>query len=248
MRPLSADDVIVLWENAASLGPMERACTLAAAGAGTAAADVGRLPVGRCHGRLLELREALFGSDLEATSSCPGCGEAVEFGLTTTDLILLADKIVDHPDPVTLDGWRVEWRPVTGDDMAAAAMAADEDVPADIALLDRCIIRAESPGGDSVRGDDIGPELRAAVAAAMAGADPLAEILVVLTCPSCSREFRTELDPAAFVWAEVKAYARRLLLEVDALAGTYGWSQAEVLALSATRRAAYLRILAEGTP
>jgi hypothetical protein len=36
------------------------------------------------------------------------------------------------------------------------------------------------------------------------------------------------------------------LLDVDALARAYGWSEPQVLALSATRRAAYLQLIGGG--
>ena len=45
---------------------------------------------------------------------------------------------------------------------------------------------------------------------------------------------------------EVQARARRLLREVDVLARAYGWTEADVLALSEQRRTAYLEIVREG--
>jgi hypothetical protein len=68
-------------------------------------------------------------------------------------------------------------------------------------------------------------------------------VLVSLDCPECGAGFDADLDPAAFVWAEVEARARRVLIEVDALARAYGWTEADVLALSESRRAAYLAIV-----
>ena len=45
----------------------------------------------------------------------------------------------------------------------------------------------------------------------------------------------------AYLWDEIDARARRLLDEVHALARTYCWSEEQILALSETRRRAYLR-------
>jgi hypothetical protein len=42
---------------------------------------------------------------------------------------------------------------------------------------------------------------------------------------------------------KIDMLARRLLREVDALARVYGWSEAAILALPATRRQAYLEIV-----
>jgi hypothetical protein len=80
----------------------------------------------------------------------------------------------------------------------------------------------------------------------MAEADPLAEVLVDLACPACGKTFVADLDLGSFVWAELRTHARRLLREVDTLARAYGWTEAQVLALSDRRRTAYLELVSEG--
>jgi hypothetical protein len=87
--------------------------------------------------------------------------------------------------------------------------------------------------------------VRAALASAMADADPLAEVLLGVSCPACGAAFVADVDVGAFVWAELQAAARRLLREVDILARAYGWTEAEVLALDDRRRAAYLELARE---
>jgi hypothetical protein len=74
----------------------------------------------------------------------------------------------------------------------------------------------------------------------LALADPLAEARVQLTCPGCGHEWDDTLDLALFVWAEVEARAKRLLLDVHQLARAYGWTEGEILALSERRRRFYL--------
>jgi hypothetical protein len=91
-------------------------------------------------------------------------------------------------------------------------------------------------------------ELIEAVEAAMAQADPLAEVVVTLECPACAGAFDADLDLGSYVWAELDARARRLLLDVDILARAYGWTEPEVLALGEPRRAAYLRLVLDGAP
>ena len=63
--------------------------------------------------------------------------------------------------------------------------------------------------------------------------------------PSPAPEHRSEqwpfdFDPAGFVWEEIRADALQLLDEVHQLASAYRWSERAILAMSATRRAAYL--------
>ena len=45
------------------------------------------------------------------------------------------------------------------------------------------------------------------------------------------------------LWAEISARAQHLLREVHLLASAYGWSEQQILELSPTRRASYLRMV-----
>ncbi len=86
-------------------------------------------------------------------------------------------------------------------------------------------------------------EVAEAVAQRMAEADPQADPQLAMHCPSCGHAWSAGLDIAAYLWAEVDAWARRTLREVHALASAYGWSEGEILALSAARRQAYLDLI-----
>jgi hypothetical protein len=46
-----------------------------------------------------------------------------------------------------------------------------------------------------------------------------------------------------FFWSEISAEARRLLLEVHNLASAYGWSESDILSMSALRRRYYLEMI-----
>ena len=87
-------------------------------------------------------------------------------------------------------------------------------------------------------------ELPAALVAALAerleAADPAAEIRIDLACPACDHRWWAELDVSDFLWAELSIHARRLLLEVHALARAYGWCESDILGLSPPRRRFYL--------
>lgn len=227
-------DLLGLWDRAARARGPERALVLAGA------PERAEAPLGQLHALLLTLHDELSGPTLAATVPCPECAEIVEFTLSTVELLPLADKIDTTPPPVVYGGWTVTWRPPSARDL----MVIDDEWD----LLDRCVSEARSPEGATVSGRRLDPAVRAVLAAAMADADPLAEMLVDLRCPDCDAEFGTEIDPADFVWTELDARARRLLLEVDTLAREYGWAERDVLALSESRRAAYLRIIAEGAP
>src|SRR5581483_6250238 len=167
---------------------------------------------------------ALGRQALEATATCPSCGEPVEFAVGVAEL-LARDEAAGAP--VALG---VAWRPPDSRDVAAAAAAGDA-VAAEEVLLARC-----------VRGD----VSRAALCDAIADCDPLAEVRADVVCPACEAAFVADLDVASFVWAEVRTRALRLLRDVDELARAYGWTEAEVLALDERRRRAYLELVREG--
>ena len=50
------------------------------------------------------------------------------------------------------------------------------------------------------------------------------------------------LDVASFVWEELDGWARRLLQDVAVLARAFGWTEEDGVALSPTRREAYLEL------
>lgn len=241
--PLEDVDVLRLWEGAAGLGPIERA--LALAGPDDGDPSLAEAPLGRCQARLLRLRQALLGNRLEATAACPECRETVELVLGVTDL--LSFDGAGGAGIVDVDGHTVSWRSPTPADLAAAAETSAGGGDPETVILERCILSALGPQGVMDPGGLPAPA-REAVAAAMAAADPLAEILVSLVCPECGSAFEAEVDVASFVWAELEATASRIVLDVDTLARAYGWTEADVLALGAQRRTAYLRLVTEGLP
>ena len=49
-----------------------------------------------------------------------------------------------------------------------------------------------------------------------------------------------QLDAGQLLWEEIEARALVLLREVHHLASAYGWSEAQILALTPARRASYL--------
>src|SRR5574341_1334174 len=87
MAPLSAQDILRIWEAGIALEPVGRALAiLAGAFPGTPREALAALPVGRRDARLLEIREETFGPTLEGVSSCPRCAGRVEFRLEIADL------------------------------------------------------------------------------------------------------------------------------------------------------------------
>jgi hypothetical protein len=229
-----------LWEQALTFGPVERALSLAAA-AGADSDVLRTMPYGRTNAGVLALRESLIGADLAATACCPACGSRVEFTVSAADLHVHTPVVESMS--VSAGEYVVDWRPPTPGDLLDAASSVE---PA-MALRRHCLT-ARSMTGTRVDPATLPADVVELADTAMANADPLADIQVALTCPDCDVAFEADLDLGAFVWAEVEARAKRIIHEVDVLARTYGWTEAEVLALSETRRAAYLRMALDGRP
>jgi predicted nucleic acid-binding Zn-ribbon protein len=238
-RP-AAEALLRLWERTLDLGPVDRALGLAEA-AGADPVALRSAPYGRTNEHVLDLREALIGTDLAATAGCPDCGSRVEFSVPLADLRTHRPRSAD--DSLTLDGYDVHWRPPTPDDLRDAAAQSDPE-----AWLRRSCLTVTTGVGAEVDPTVLPDDLIEAAGAAMAEADPLADVQVRLACPDCGTAFDADLDLASFVWTEVEARAKRVICEVDVLARTYGWTEPEVLALSETRRASYLRMALEGVP
>ena len=108
-------------------------------------------------------------------------------------------------------------------------------------LLARCVLTIERRG----RGVDteLPPEVQAEVAAAAAGADSGADVCLRMPCVDCGQSTTATVDIAGYLWAELDAWARALLLDVHVLASAYGWNESDVLALSPTRRRYYLELV-----
>jgi len=87
---------------------------------------------------------------------------------------------------------------------------------------------------------DLNDEEIGHLAARMAECDPQADVLIEMICPDCSHAWTSIFDISAFFWKELQAEAKRLLLEVHALAWAYGWSEGDILSMSAARRRSYL--------
>ena len=242
MPPLSAADVLRLWEAGTSLTPAGRALTiLAAASPGMPASELAALPVGRRDRRLLEVRREAFGSGLDAVVPCPACGERIEFRLDAARL-LDGDggRAAESDAELTAGEWRVRYRMPTAGDLAEAADCEAPDRALAL-LVERCVVEA-TRAGEPAAPAEVPAAALALMDQELARRDALAEILLDFVCPGCSAAGQAPFDIARYLWEELRAEAARLLREVHALARAYGWREADILALSAVRRQAYLEL------
>lgn len=247
MRPLSAPLALEVWERGEREDATGRSLALlAAALPGRPPGALARLSLGQRDAALFELRRSTFGSELPGSARCPRCGAALEFALDAESLSAAhpAAPAGDRPDTLEHDGWRLRYRLPDSADLAAAGRAGSVEA-ARALLLERCVIGATRDGAPAAAGE-LPEEVVEALGAALEEADPLAELPIEIDCAGCSHRWTVLLDIGAFLWAEVSAVADRLLHEVGALAQAYGWSEAEILAMSAVRRRRYLEMMTSG--
>ncbi len=235
MRALSNADFLTLWENGHRLHPLDRGLLAIRASLPESTGGlVGDEPVadwtlGRRNRALAELRTLYFGPRLEGWTACSQCGEKLEFEV---DCRTLAETY-DETSSQTIAVRGITFRLPTSRDLARIAKETDPQRAA-LLLLQNCTI-GEPPCWSESEIED--------VAEKMALADPLAEIALGFECPVCQHTSEEVLDLSSFLWAEIETRAKRLLLEIHALATSYGWAESAILAMSDVRRATYLQMV-----
>jgi hypothetical protein len=250
VEPLTAEEVLQLWERGERLRPAVRTLTLLArARKGVPARVIEDMTIGESEMTLLALRTTTLGKDFRGIDSCPDCRTLVELALDTDLLASVGAagapereegaRSSSHRVVVDADGWQVRFRLPTIGDLVVVGEEADS-ARARARLLERCLQDAQTPEGLRAGAPELPPALQAQVAAAMNDADPAAQFTTAVECPDCGRVWQAGIDIAAFFWRELVVMARRLLREVHELASRYGWSESEILRMSAVRRHAYL--------
>lgn len=245
-------DLVTAWEMAGGLTPPVRTAVLVYA-LGLAGSPAGALDldVGSTASLLAAGYAETYGDRVDLVVECGACGTTLE-----------ADVELPRPDPGPTSARRGRWevrRPTLGElaavygDPAAATRlrrwcvrpASGDDAPAGtagsagVAGVAGVADTAEAEGAAE-------PALDGAVGAALDEAlDELAAAALPsgpVTCPQCGTRSEVVLDTAALLWDRLRRDTPRLLSDVAILASAFGWSEAEILALTDARRQAYLQL------
>jgi predicted RNA-binding Zn-ribbon protein involved in translation (DUF1610 family) len=249
MRPLSAAQLLDAWERGVAQDSIDRALTLlAAASPDTTRETLAQLPIGARDALLLTLREWTFGAHLVSVTNCPNCGEWLEFAFDVADIRASVSpfqgETTEGVRSITLsvDGYALAFRLPNSDDLRAVTQTRELE-SAKCALLERCIVGVNETYAHETR--ELPGAIADAVAAKMAEADPQANVQLAFECPNCGHHRQATFDIVSFFWAEIDAWAQRILREVHTLASAYGWREADILALSPRRRQIYLDLIGE---
>ncbi|MBD2102593.1 phage baseplate protein [Leptolyngbya sp. FACHB-261] len=244
MRPLSAHQILQIWEIGQGQHPLDRALTLLRfAYPERSSAELASLSIGQRDAHLLTLRELTFGSQLTGSAECSRCKERLEFALNAADIRLIdatdtaSSKVQTYS--LTLAEFELELRLPNSWDLAALVRARATPSPW---LLQRCLLKA-SRQGSSVTYAELPPQVLEQLVEQMTEWDPQAEIQLNLECPACQHRWSALFDILSFFWTELGVQAKRLLREVHTLARFYGWREADILAMSPLRRQFYLDLV-----
>lgn len=243
MRALSPRDILHIWERGPGRHPVDQALAILAPALPEFDRDaLADISIGQRDARILALRGALLGDRLDGYTECPSCGTQLEFSLSARELGAgAAESAAEGPQELSVAGYELRFRLPTSRDLAAACSAATIEEGAAV-LLSRCVQGAWREGLP-VPVEALPEEVVDALAARMVELEPLSEIQVSLRCESCAYEWEAELEIASFFCDELAVRARRLLRDIHTLAGTYGWSEEAILALSEHRRQHYLELV-----
>lgn len=237
MRALSAHQLLDLWEEGHVAPPIERAMSLLAAASPDATREsLEQLSIGSRDAKLLQLREWVFGSELTMTAACPSCGQTLEMTVSTPAL-MIPTLTEGSEQQFELDGYSVSFRPPNTKDLAACSglgMAQSRR-----ALIERCI-REASRYGQAVPLGQLPSGVLNEVEDRIAAMDSQADVVLDFDCPECHQKWKQRFDIVSFFWTEIDAWARRVLLEVNVLARTFGWRENDILAMSPARRQIYI--------
>jgi hypothetical protein len=239
---LSAAELLNVWERARSLPPTDGALLLmASADAGISHEKLAQFSIGRRDAELLRLREKLFGSRMAGRADCPACGQPMEMNFNVAEIQAAPPSEAAEHFTADFGEYEISFRLPNSSDLAT--LVPGEDVATQKrGLAQRCVLNA-TRAGQSFAAEQLPENVVGSLSEGMSELDPQGDVQLALTCPQCSHQWHAPLDIVSFVWSEIHAWAMRLLRDVHVLASSYGWREADILALSPWRRQAYLELI-----
>lgn len=239
MQSLSAADVLNLWEQGVGLHAIDQGLlVLSRAFPEHDYEYLTTRALGHRDALLFEVHRRTFGDRLDAYTQCPECQEPLEFSLSCERLSGDPTHGEALTKIVTIQGSDFTLRCPNSRDAAAAAAGENLEAARKV-LLVLCAVPA---AGSAANIDTLPEPTQAAIASELGAMDPLAETLVDLVCPACGHAWQGIFEIMTFLWSKIRGRARRLLQEVDVLARVYNWNEADILAMSETRRGLYVHM------
>jgi len=241
MRTLDAQRALQAWERGQRRGVQGKALALLAAAVPELSwQQLAELPIGQRDALLCRLRQKTFGSEVYGSARCPRCQASLQFPVDLRNFDSAASLETPRaPEWLAAKGHKVLFRLPTSEDLAAVAEYCLDVGSAREMLIDRCVLQALHHGRE-VKPRELPEDLIERLGARMEELDPMAEQRLAIHCARCGHKWQVLLDIGHLMWNEIAAAAQRLLHEIHTLATAYGWTEEEVLKLSAVRRKFYI--------
>jgi hypothetical protein len=255
MQSLSAISLLYLWEQIFNKPSFQRVLILLSAACPELPPEkLERLSLGERDYLLFKLREQIFGPNLIAKTDCQKCGESLEMTLVTKEIyktfsnnpeIAKKGKINNNNEKsFRLAGYSISCRLPDSLDLVAVTECENE-LESFRLLLQRCIVAIKKKDKE-IKVGELQDKVIRAIVDRLGKADPLADVLISLTCPVCKHRWKAVFDIVSYLLSEFDAWAQRTLYEVFTLASAFGWNESAILSLSAWRRQYYMEMLSAG--
>lgn len=237
-----AQQVLDIWEQANGKEiEAQTQLLLSLSESGAPVEPLSNLTIGERNHRLLELRQQLFGSKIEAYVECPKCNQAL-------DLAFFIDQLgFDHVRGLPAEQV-IESGAITamvslpnGHDLIALANVETAEKGREL-LFSRCLSDLRKDG-HAVEVSELDENDLSSLETLIAELDPRMELLFNLSCPACENQWQAPFEVDVYLWHEFDTYVRELLEDIHLLARAYGWSEKEILAMSEKRRRYYVERL-----
>lgn len=242
MRLLSATELLTVWEQGLTQSWVQRGLSLLAfVHPDRSWEQLAHISIGNRDRSLLHLRESLFGTQMASVVDCPVCRDRLELNFSMTDIVLPSATATPDIITTTIEDYQIQFHLPTSSDLINVINQTDAEMM-QRRLLERCLVQIQHQD-DTVSIEALPASTITAIATAMAQADPQADVELTLSCPACQHHWQAPFDIVSFLWNELQHWAQRLLRTIHVIASAYGWSEANILAMSHQRRSHYLEMI-----
>ncbi len=191
-----------------------------------------------------KLYRDLYSERAECHVRCTGCGQSYEFTLDLGQVQRQQDA--EHPGPADASGWLL----ADGRRLRAPRLADLREAGSAERLLDRLLEEPAPPphsGADPVNTTAAKTAMssiaRTELAEFLERAAPVLTLDLAAPCPHCARANTVRFDLPRYLGQRVLAERPFLIRESHLLASRYGWSHAEIMALTREDRRTYARLI-----
>lgn len=256
MQPVSASDLLEIWERGTGRTTLEQALVMMSIVFPSLSWQaLAELTIAQRDAALFRLRELTFGSQLKGLADCPACCERLELAFDAQDLRALhvlpqhgfhLPDFAESPSAegaasLRLAGYRICFRQPTSIDLIKANLSIGAEWAHSL-LLNNCIVSVTHKD-KAVPVNELPAKVIEKVMEHIGQAAGLANLTISATCPACGNQWEIIFDIVSYFWGEIDAWSARMMREIHLLAATYGWREADILAMSAWRRQRYLELI-----